>query len=168
MMLPEHPNSSLPDDLPLGIVIRGAWGRANLRVIEASPAGRCAIQTPAGPTWMAARLTADDVELRVFRAPQQLVETVAAFCRARDVRVASGKVHFMGGFELAGGVFVFVLDPYAPAFAASGPGAKFLTVDSGWPDLPMGWQQAISRMLDGGIPNFEVDPAVEGASHALH
>jgi len=146
MMLPA--DSGLPDDLAIGITTFGAEGRANLGVAEAS-LGRCAVLTPGGPAWYAARFEASGAELRVFAAPQALLEAVAAFGQAREVQVDSGKTHFIGGFWLAEGVSVTVLDPYAPAFRACGASTflKNRPEDSDWPELPRAWASAIGRAV---------------------
>jgi hypothetical protein len=168
MMRAEHGNPNLLDDFVIGITIFGPQGRAELGVIEASN-GSCAIQTPAGPAWMAVRLGAGEIELRVFTAPQATVEAVAAYGQAHEVEVASGRRHFLGGFWLSEGVSVTVIDPATPAFNAYGPGAAtFLRtrpVDSVWPDLPTGWVSAIRRALGDAIRNSD-----EGATHvaSLH
>jgi hypothetical protein len=122
---------------------------------------------------MAVRLGSEELELRAFSAPLQLLERMAASCGAREVQVSSGKIHFVGGFWLARGVSVTVIDPYVPAFHAYGPGAaaflKARPEDSVWPNLPKTWASAIGRLLGDGSANVAVDPPLEGAiRHVLH
>lgn len=144
----------LPDDLELaiGIATWGAVGRANLGVIEASR-GPCAVKTPDGSAYMAARFDANDVELRAFTAAAQVIESVVSFCKAREVPAERSRDVFLVGFELAEGVEVLVFNPRTSAFNAFGGGAAtFLRTrpaDSDWPDLPMGFVAAIDQALQG-------------------
>lgn len=172
-MLPEHPNASLPDDLDdlaIAVTIIGAIGRASLATVEAT-FGPLEVQTPNGGVWMAATRAADDMEIRVFSDPR-LVEIVTAACPASEVEESSGRRVSARGFRLIEGVFVTAISPYGPAFRAAGPGANFLRTqpdESDWLKLPIGWSSALSRLLAvAEVRPSNVEPLVEGASHALH